>query len=387
MGRGLHLYGGNFTGRKVISSMDRRTVLKTLAALSGGVVLDACAPKHAEPALSPTARGPAHLAKVLVSPDREIRTTVCLRPFRATGFRVVAEQLGDKLCVHNYGHGGAGITLSWGTAQLACDIVRTSEQPQVAVLGCGVIGLSSARLLQQMGRDVTIYAKALPPETTSNSAGGLWQPYSVVDPGKDTPQFKQQFQQSVAIAYAYFQQFAGDDYGVHWLPTYSLSTHPLADPRATPYPMVAVRDLQPREHRFPFPYVREWEAMLIEPHAYMRALLRDFRLAGGKMVLREFHSVGELAGLTESVMVNCTGLGSQALFADADLIPIKGQLTILLPQPEVDYMVLAGDLYMFPRRDGIVLGGTHVRGDWTLDPDPTAKSQVLAGHAKLFSRI
>jgi D-amino-acid oxidase len=367
--------------------MDRRTLLKALAAYSGGAVLDGCIPTHAGPAPTPTARGPAHLAKVLVSPDREIRTTVCLRPFRAPGFRLVAERFGDKLCVHNYGHGGAGITLSWGTAQLACDVVRGAEPTQVAVLGCGVIGLSTARLLQQMGREVTIYAKALPPETTSNSAGGLWQPYSVFDPGKDTPQFRQQFAQSVAIAYAYFQQFAGDDYGVHWMPTYALSSHPFADPQATPFPMAAVRELQPREHRFPFPYVREWEAMLIEPHAYMRALLRDFRLAGGNVVLREFHAVSDVTALTELVIVNCTVLGSQALFADTDLVPIKGQLTYLLPQPEVDYIVLAGDLYMFPRRDGIVLGGTHVRGDWTLDPDPAAKSQVLAGHAKLFSRL
>jgi D-amino-acid oxidase len=367
--------------------MDRRTLLKAVAAYSGGVLLDGCTPKHPGPALTPTARGRAHLAKVLVSPDREIRTTVCLRPFRAPGFRLVAERFGDKLYVHNYGHGGAGITLSWGTAQLACDVIRRSEQAQVAVLGCGVIGLSTARLLQQMGRDVTIYAKALPPETTSNSAGGLWQPYSVFDPGKDTPQFKQQFQQSVAISYMYFQQFAGDDYGVRWMPTYALSTHPFPDPGATPFPMAAVRDLRRGEHRFPFPYVREWETMLIEPHVYMRALLRDFRLAGGKVVVREFHAAGELAALAEPVLINCTGLGSQALFADADLIPIKGQLTYLIPQPEVDYIVLAGDLYMFPRRDGIVLGGTHVRGDGTLDPDLAAKSQVLAGHAKLFSRL
>jgi D-amino-acid oxidase len=367
--------------------MDRRTLLKALAAYSGGVMLDGCAPTRPGPALTPTPTGPLHLAKVLVSPDREIRTTVCLRPFRSPGFRLAAERLGDKLCVHNYGHGGAGITLSWGTAQLACDVVRSSEQTQVAVLGCGVIGLSTARLLQQIGRDVTIYAKALPPETTSNSAGGLWQPYSVVDPGKDTPQFRQQFQQSVATSYAYFQQFAGDDYGVRWMPTYALSSHPFADPRETPYPMAAVRELQPRQHRFPSPYVREWNAMLIEPHAYMRALLRDFRLAGGKVVVREFHAIGDLATLTEPVIVNCTGLGSQALFADTDLIPIKGQLTYLIPQPEVDYIVLAGDLYMFPRRDGIVLGGTHVRGDWTLEPDLAAKNQVLGGHAKLFARL
>ena len=62
------------------------------------------------------------------------------------------------------------------------------------------------------------------------------------------------------------------------------------------------------------------------------------------------------------------------------------QLTFLLPQPEVDYIVLApGGLYMFPRSDGVLLGGTHERGMETLDPDPDAKRRILAGHERLFA--
>src|SRR5258706_8350851 len=60
-----------------------------------------------------------HFAPVKVSRDRIIREVVGLRPFRPGGFKVEAERLGEKLLVHNYGHGGAGITLSWGTASLA----------------------------------------------------------------------------------------------------------------------------------------------------------------------------------------------------------------------------------------------------------------------------
>jgi D-amino-acid oxidase len=42
---------------------------------------------------------------------------VGLRPFRAGGVRVQREQLSDgRRVVHNYGHGGAGFTLSWGCA-------------------------------------------------------------------------------------------------------------------------------------------------------------------------------------------------------------------------------------------------------------------------------
>src|SRR6186997_555707 len=89
------------------------------------------------------------LGRVLVSADRIIRTDVGFRPFRPSGFVVRAETLGDKLLVHNYGHGGAGVTLSWGTADLAVEQVAASgRRGPVAVLGGGVVGLATARLLQ-----------------------------------------------------------------------------------------------------------------------------------------------------------------------------------------------------------------------------------------------
>ncbi len=120
--------------------------------------------------LSPEAR----LARVRVSADRVIRTIMGLRPFRPSGFVVRGEKRGEKTVIHNYGHGGAGITLSWGTAQLAVEEGAKSEARDCAVLGCGVVGLSTARLLQLRGYNPVIYAKEMPPLTTSNVAGGYW---------------------------------------------------------------------------------------------------------------------------------------------------------------------------------------------------------------------
>jgi glycine/D-amino acid oxidase-like deaminating enzyme len=127
--------------------------------------------------------------------------------------------------------------------------------------------------------------------------------------------------------------------------------------------------------------------MMIEPATYLRALERDVRLAGGTITVRRFESLAQVAALPEPVIVNCTGLGAGALFGDETLVPVKGQLHVLLPQPEVDYAVLAGDLYMFARRDGIILGGTHERGVSTLDPDPAARERILSGHAQLFGAL
>ena len=91
-----------------------------------------------------------------------------------------------------------------------------------------------------------------------------------------------------------------------------------------------------------------------------------------------------IQALPERLVFNCTGLGSKSLFDDAELTPVKGQLTILLPQPEVQYAVIAGDLYMFPRSDGVLLGGTHEEGDWSLQPNLEKKAEILAGHRALF---
>ena len=99
------------------------------------------------------------LPRVLAEESRVVRTTVGLRPYRPDGFVVRAERIGDKIVVHDYGHGGSGMTLCWGTAQMAIDAVLYNLGKEAAVIGCGVIGLATARLLQRKGVKVTIYTK------------------------------------------------------------------------------------------------------------------------------------------------------------------------------------------------------------------------------------
>lgn len=344
-------------------------------------------------------------APVKVARDRVIRTVVGLRPYRDEGFVVKAERLANKLLVHNYGHGGAGVTLSWGTSSLAVDLARDFNQtpgtrrPRVgrtaarrfAVLGCGVNGLSTARLLQRRmqgeGGTVTIYAKSTPPQTTSNIAGALWYPTSVYDPLETTPQFMEQFRTACLLSNRAFQELVGVEYGVRWTDTYELITRETSLVNELPggaglYP-------QTRIHRDPatyfgFPYAHQFSTMLIEPHTYLRALLRDFYTAGGKVVVREFKHREEIARLSEHVVFNCTGLGARDLFGDEKLGPVRGQLEILLPQPEVDYCYLGNSGYMFPRRDGIVLGGTFDHDDWSLEPSPAQSKQILDAHAEIM---
>ena len=119
-----------------------------------GLSVDACAPK-AKPQITPR-RPMVQLAPVNISWDRIIRTTIGLRPHRPSGFVLRAEQLDGKTLIHNFGHGGSGMSLSWGTASMATDLAMAHTDRKAAVLGSGVVGLTSARELQRHGFEVIL---------------------------------------------------------------------------------------------------------------------------------------------------------------------------------------------------------------------------------------
>jgi D-amino-acid oxidase len=374
--------------------MNRRAALTTLAAGTGAALWPR-GTRAAEATTRAAAKTTttAKLAPVLVTRERILKTVVGLRPFRPSGFVVRTDKFGEKVVVHNYGHGGCGVTLSWGTATLAVEEVLRAGAGPVAVLGCGAVGLATARLLQQRGIAATIYTRDQPPATTSDIAGARFYPFDVFDKKAATPQFLSTLWRAARVSYDAFRKLPAATYGIYRYPTFACRNTPFAAESLLNFDspvhdlLPGLRDLAPDERPFPYPIVRAFETMLIEPAVYLPAVLRDYSRAGGRIVVRTFADAADVATLKERTIVNCTGLGSAALFGDAEMLPIKGQLTILKPQPEVDYITLPPDLYMFPRHDGIVLGGTFERGVSTLEPDRAAEDRILAGHAKFFAGL
>jgi glycine/D-amino acid oxidase-like deaminating enzyme len=331
------------------------------------------------------------LPRVRVESSNVLRTIVGLRPYRPSGFVVRAEKLDDTLVIHNYGHGGAGISLSWGTAQLALQLGCRGYAGSVAVLGCGAVGLATARLLQESGYKVTIYAKALPPDTTSNIAGGAWTPFLVADPSRCNAGFREQMRLATELSYKRFVTMLGDRYGVRWVASYAISkegfgeSSPDGERSALGALAPEFHDLTPEEHPFPAgDAVRKSQTLLIEPPRYLQAMLDAFREASGEVVMRNIADRVAITQLLEKVVFNCTGLGAKDIFQDDELTPVRGQLTILRPQPEVDYAASHDELYMLPRTDGIVLGGTYELGVSSLAPDMGKMHKILARHKAFF---
>ena len=378
--------------------MDRRTLLKRGGIGILGLGLGGCFRGSAS-VLSP----PLRLAPVKVSWDRVIRTTVGLRPHRPSGFVLRAERLDDKTVIHNYGHGGSGMSLSWGTGSMAADIAVGHTERRAAVIGCGVAGLTTARQLQRRGFDVTIYAMAVPPDTTSNMSFAAWTPTSgLVDGDHRTPAWDAQLRQAARIAYKQLQLLIGPEYGISWIDSYALREAPTQggppddddrEPLLPPELRTGSVLLGPGEHPFPTRYASARTTMRIEPSIYLDALVRDFLRFGGRIVIRKFDAPRDLMTLDESVIVNCTGLGSRELFGDEELTPLKGQLTLLVPQHEVNYATFGGlpgsggFIHMQPRGDGIAMGGTSEEGVWTLEPNEEARQRIVGAHIRLFDAM
>ncbi|WP_188514526.1 FAD-dependent oxidoreductase [Blastomonas aquatica] len=323
------------------------------------------------------------LPRVDVDSSRVIRTVAGLRPYRPSGFVVRAQKLGDSLLVHNYGHGGGGISLSWGSSRLATVLGLSGHSGPVAVIGSGIMGLTTARLVQEAGYRVTIYTETLPPGTTSNIAGGQINPASHFDEDMVTPQWREQAAAAADYSRRRFQIMVGDDYGIRWLPTYDQTRRTGPIPADLRFP--GRSRLSASEHPFPLDNVVKYDTMYVETGRFLERLLSDIRVAGGAVEVRRFDTPEQVAALPERLVLNCTGLGAAALFGDSELVPVRGQLAVLIPQPEVQYAYSLSAGYMFPRADGILLGGTFERGEYLAEPQPQDITDIVESHRALMA--
>lgn len=242
---------------------------------------------------------------------------------------------------------------------------------------------------------MTIYAATAPPDTTSNLSLATFSPTAgLVSAGRRTAEWDRQFRRAAELSYREMLRLRGSRYGIGWIDSFTATEH-LSPPEPNPEEVSLLPEqfqalplvLEPGEHPFPTTYALRTRSLRIEPRTYLDALVGDFRQAGRQIIIQRFAELTELAALAEPVIVNCTGLGSRALFGDEELIPIKGQLTVLKPQPEVRYRASAGGVGMMPRSDGIVLGNSQVRGDWSLEPDEALRQHVVTAASDFFGAM
>jgi len=377
--------------------MDRRDLLKNSLVLGGLAGLGGCAasprptPASAPPPMKaassvPLADRVPPLALVRAHTDRLFDIKVCIRPFRTKGPNLDVEQIGDCLVVHNYGHGGSGWSLSWGSADMAVQKAMSRSPKQIAVIGCGIIGLTSAITAQRAGAQVTIYTRELLPRTRSVRANGSWTPDSRIALAAEAPaNFGDTWEKMARMAWKNLRPYLGlPGNPVTFTDHYRMSDTPFGqpapdDPNLPPLPPPSwtgaptqeadfgryadrIADLTPKpqiltddNNPFPVKYVSRNTQMFFNFTEYGHLLTSEFFERGGKIEMRDFHSPSELASLKEKVVINCPGFAARDWWKDKSMVPVRGQTGWLIPQPEVNYAMTYRNVQILSKSDGIMV--------------------------------
>ena len=318
-----------------------------------------------------------------LSSDKVKKYISCVRPFREKGFRLEVEAKWEKTLVHNYGHGGGGITVSWGCAKQVLklvDSVGIDAGSEVTVLGAGVMGLTTAYVLHEAGFKPIIIADNFGRESTSYKAGGQWCP-SLVSP-EESEQSKSQFQQILRDSHKKFSEL-GEPWGIFHRLNY---VEGLTAPSFSKVPSGVLAKPIVRE-RFPVQNLSfgglEYSTILIEPPFFLDQIKKDLVQRKVEFRVMKIESVNQVKQIGSKAIVNCLGLAAGALFEDSSVIPLRGHLVHLEPQ-DLGYLLSHENGYVFPRRDCLVVGGSVERGVADTEPNESACKEILGRNRAVF---
>lgn len=251
--------------------------------------------------------------------------------------------------------------------------MKNSYMPEIIVIGSGVIGLSAALDLQAAGYQTRILTRELPQATTSVAAGAMWSASGLE--GRQRRWAEVSLQRFLPLTKA---------------PGSGVTLQRMREVYAQPVPDPWYRDLLPFFARVPAqrmpPHMQDGYLMdvpMVAPPLYLSQLQAEFLGNGGSI---ETRAVGSLAELSDeaALLVNCSGVGARELANDAGVYPIRGQ-TMLLEASDIGlgYMDNSTVDHIFPRGDGVLVGGVKVAGDWNRQLDPAVSADIRRRVAKI----
>jgi D-amino-acid oxidase len=248
---------------------------------------------------------------------------------------------------------------------------------RVLVVGAGVVGLSCAVRLLEAGHRVDVLARDLPLETTSAVAAALWYPYRAYPVEQVTAWAARSHAELATLATV-------EGTGVRMCEGTELHRGRTPDPWWVSAVPALTRVETPRP-----PYVDGWSfvAPVVEMPVYLRWLTARVAELGGTITRMA------LAGLPEQAdtVVNASGLGARLMAGDVSVSPVRGQVVYVaqvgLDRWWLDSEADGGPVYVVPRSQDIVVGGTDDEGRWDRTPDPGVARLILERAVELVPEL
>lgn len=248
----------------------------------------------------------------------------------------------------------------------------------ILVIGCGVSGLTTGVCLQRAGHTVQIWAREMPPHTTSNVAAAIWYPYQAYPAKRVTAWGKTSFEMFKSMQHI-------KECGVFMATLVEARPAPSSDPwwvsAVEHFRHASAEELPPG---YPDGYL--FATPTIDTRLYLDYLVRLFQAQGGQIVQRTIASLGE-AFEQSAIVVNCSGLGARELVGDQDLHAARGQ-TVRIRHNGSRRSLLDEEgpnrlAYIVPRTTDIILGGTYEEYNEGIEVDPGETQAILRRCARL----
>jgi D-amino-acid oxidase len=251
---------------------------------------------------------------------------------------------------------------------------RTTLTREATVVGCGVVGLSSAIRLAEAGFKVKIVARDRTPNTTSDVAAAVWYPFRCGPPDRALGWSRRTFR--------VFDDLRRDPAaGITMVEGIDLQEEHGGDAPWWKEAVDRFRAAMPEE--IVGPHLAGWvfQAPVVAMPAYLAWLEAKAASVGIAIESRTVSSLDALL-LETSLVANCTGLGARELCRDASLHPVRGQVVRVAPGHARRFVQAGGKktplAYVIPRADCTVLGGTQEVDSWDLTVDPGTASAIRA---------
>ncbi len=253
---------------------------------------------------------------------------------------------------------------------------------KITVIGAGIIGLSAAYILQKQNHQVKIIAEQFSPNITSNRAAAFWFPYHIRNDERGINWCQRSYKKYKALS-------KDTSTGVSMQRLIKVVRHGVQEEEMTWFsfmPEGCYWIMNKDEIAEDYLTGYDVQVPLIETQIFLPWLMNEIQKMGVETEQKSIKSFDEVSDT--GFIVNCTGLGSQQLCNDKELIPIRGQVVLLEPG-NFDFIFLDNELplYIVPRQDAIIVGGTFEEGISDIICEPATLDKILKNAYDIFPQL
>jgi len=266
------------------------------------------------------------------------------------------------------------------------------SRPRIAVVGAGIVGLSTVNLLIQSAYQplVTLLADKFSPGTTTDLAGAIIWPVKGSISSSDN---RQQEWTKITFQYLFslFSSTLASRLNISLISAYEMFDGKKEDPWWKDY-VLGFRHVGASEmEKLKYPTGKScwcFGTLIMPGGPLLSWQMEQFKANSGTVIQKRLNSLQEIDG-DYDIIVNCTGLGSRELVNDQQIYPVRGQ-TITVRAPWVknafSYFNAKDNIIIdvLPRADDVLLGSSIDVNDWSEQVDPLISKRIMERCCRYF---